>query len=291
MLKSKPLSPPSFVRDFEIYLTSEKGLSLNTLEAYSHDVSLFFQGEGIEKLTQENVIEFLGRKKGEGYKTTSLHRMLISLKVLGDFLKREGKISVNPVRFVATPKLWQILPEVLTQDEIIKLIEAPDPIDFLGARDRAILELLYASGLRVSELCSLRLHDLDDTFVKVHGKGGKERLVPVGKKAIDAIDLYLTHFRGEIEEKRIFISRGGKPINRYTVWKQVKFWAKKAGITKRISPHTLRHSFATHLLEQGADLRVIQEMMGHAHISSTDRYTHVMPARLLEAFDQFHPRL
>lgn len=291
MPKSNPPSQPSFVRDFEIYLTSEKGLSLNTLYAYSHDVSLFFQGEGIEKLTQENVIEFLGRKKEEGYKTTSLHRMLISLKVLGDFLKREGRISMNPVRFVATPKLWQLLPEVLTQEEVVKLIEAAKPIDFIGARDRAILELLYASGLRVSELCSIQLNDVDDTFVKVKGKGGKERLVPVGKKAVEAIDYYLTHFRGGIEEKKIFISTTGKPINRYTVWMQIKKWARKAGIAKDISPHTLRHSFATHLLEEGADLRVIQEMMGHAHISSTDRYTHVMPSKLLESFDRFHPRL
>lgn len=290
MPSAKKRSPPAFVRDFEIYLTSEKGLSLNTLKAYSHDVSLFFGTDGLEKLTQESVIKFLGKLKSQGYKTSSLHRILISLKVMGDFLKREGRIAVNPVRFVASPKLWQLLPEVLSQKEIIKLVEAPDPIDFMGARDRAILELLYSSGLRVSELCGLELSDLDDTFIKVRGKGGKERLVPIGKKALEAVDFYITQFRGDIDHKKLFLNLGGKPLSRFEVWKNIKRYAREVGIKKRVSPHTLRHSFATHLLEEGADLRIIQELMGHAHISSTDRYTHVMGQQLRDSFASFHPR-
>ncbi len=290
MPKSKRSSPPSFVRDFEIFLTSEKGLSLNTLRAYSHDVSLFFGNDGLDKLNEKNVVDFLGRLKEKKYKTTSINRILISLKVFGNFLKREGKIEVNPLHFISSPKLWQLIPEVLSQDEVKRLLESVEPNDFVGARDRAILELLYASGLRVSELCGLEIHDLDDHSVKVRGKGGKERLVPVGKKAMEAIDLYLSKFRGEGDQKKIFLTTLKKPISRMEVWSRIKKVAKDAGIKKRITPHTFRHSFATHLLEEGADLRIIQELMGHAHISSTDRYTHVMKGSLQKSFEKFHTR-
>ncbi|MFN4174268.1 MAG: site-specific tyrosine recombinase/integron integrase [Parachlamydiaceae bacterium] len=290
MRKSKRSLPQSFVRDFEVFLTSEKGLSLNTLRAYSHDVSLFFGNDGLDKFDEKNVIAFLGRLKEKNYKTSSINRILISLKVFGNFLKREGKIDVNPLHFVASPKLWQLIPEVLSQEEVKKLLESIKPIDFMGARDRAILELLYASGLRVSELCGLEIHDLDDNAVKVRGKGGKERLVPVGCKAMEAIDLYLSKFRGEGDQKKIFLSTMKRPITRLEVWARIKKYAKEAGIKKRITPHTFRHSFATHLLEEGADLRVIQELMGHAHISSTDRYTHVMKGSIQKSFEKFHTR-
>lgn len=290
MPKSKRSSPPSFVRDFEIFLTSEKGLSLNTLRAYSRDVSMFFENDGLDKLTEKNVIKFLGKLKEKKYKTSSINRILISLKVFGNFLKREGKIEINPLHFVESPKLWQLIPEVLSQAEVTKLIESVKPDDFMGARDRAILEILYASGLRVSELCGLEIHDVDDQAIKVRGKGGKERLVPVGKKAMQALDLYLSKFRGEGDQKKIFLTHMKKPIHRLEVWARVKKHAKEAGIKKRITPHTFRHSFATHLLEEGADLRIIQELMGHAHISSTDRYTHVMKGSIQKSFEKFHTR-
>ena len=290
MPKNKRSSPPSFVRDFEIYLTSEKGLSLNTLHAYSRDVSLFFGSDGLDTFTEANVLAFLGRLKDQKYKTSSIKRILISLKVFGAFLKREGKIELNPLSLIASPKLWQLIPEVLSQEEIVRLIESVSQNDFLGARDRAILELLYASGLRVSELCGLEIHDLDDGAVKVRGKGGKERLVPVGKKAMAAIDLYLSKYRGEGDQKKIFLTPLKRPINRLEVWTRIKKHVKEAGIKKRVSPHTLRHSFATHLLEEGADLRIIQELMGHATISSTDRYTHIMKSGMQKSFEKFHTR-
>ncbi len=195
-------------------------------------------------------------------------------------------------RFLETPKMWQLIPEVLEMEEVDALLKQPNPEDPMGARDAAILELLYATGMRVSELCSLRLQDLSDSFVKVRGKGKKERLIPVGKKAICAVDHYLLHFRKEKEETDapLFVSLKGKPIDRVTVWRQIRRYARLAKIVKPISPHTLRHSFATHLLENGADLRLIQEMLGHEDIGTTDRYTHVSGRRLRDAFHKFHPR-
>jgi integrase/recombinase XerD len=218
--------------------------------------------------------------------------MLIAIKVFFRFLKKEGVVTTDLACYFETPKIWQLIPEVLHTEEIDLLLAQPKRDDRIGTRDKAILELLYATGMRVSELCDLNLNDLSDTFVKVRGKGNKERVVPVGKKAIEAVDYYLIHFRGECVDENgpLFVSNTGKRIDRMTVWKQVKLYAKKAGITKEISPHTLRHSFATHLLERGADLRLIQDMLGHEDIATTDRYTHVTGERLKAAFNAFHPR-
>lgn len=201
-------------------------------------------------------------------------------------------ISDDLNHYFETPKIWQLIPESLSLSEIENLLAQPQDHDFLGARDKAIFELLYATGMRVSELCKLRICDLDDRFVKVKGKGRKERVIPIGVKAIEAIDRYLTHYRATAEEENapLFVSTKGKQIDRITVWSRIKVYAKSAGITKPISPHTLRHSFATHLLENGADLRVIQEMLGHEDIGTTDRYTHVNRTHLKTAFEKFHPR-
>ncbi len=218
--------------------------------------------------------------------------MLVSVKIFLRFLKREGLLSLDPSRYLETPKIWQLIPEVLEIEEVDALLMQPIREDPMGARDAAILELLYATGMRVSELCSLRLQDLSDSFVKVKGKGKKERLIPVGKQAIAAVDHYLMHFRKAQEETSapLFVSLRGKPIDRVTVWRQIRHYARLANISKSISPHTLRHSFATHLLEKGADLRLIQEMLGHEDIGTTDRYTHVTGGRLKAAFKMFHPR-
>lgn len=218
--------------------------------------------------------------------------MLVAIKVFFRFLKKEGLISVDLGCYFETPKIWQLIPEVLQIGEVDALLSQPKIDDRIGARDKAILELLYATGMRVSELCGLCIHDLSDTFVKVQGKGNKERIIPVGKKAIVAVDHYLVHYRGEVREENgpLFVTSGGKPIDRIMVWNRVKMYAKKAGIAKSISPHTLRHSFATHLLEGGADLRLIQDMLGHEDIGTTDRYTHVSGSRLRAAFKEFHPR-
>lgn len=199
-------------------------------------------------------------------------------------------ISHDPTLYLDSPKLWQLLPEVLSCAEVDGLLAMPDTTTDIGARDKAILEVLYASGLRVSEVCSLDLHDLDDEMVKVTGKGGKQRVVPIAASAVKWVDHYLLHHRkGEEKEEALFLSMKGKRVDRIAIWNRLKQYAKQAGIQKNISPHTLRHSFATHLLENGADLRVIQEMLGHASIATTDRYTHIQQRYLQEAFEKFHP--
>lgn len=282
--------------DFLNYITSERGLAENTLQAYGRDIEMFLsytQIPSFDAVTEEHFLLFLSDLQKRGYASASIARTFIALKVFFRFLKREEIILVNPTLYLNTPKLWQLIPEVLSTREIEKLLSAPDIETEQGCCDRAVLELLYSSGLRVSELCHLKITDVDDTFVKVKGKGGKERLVPVGRAAISAIDDYLNRFRdhqGAEEQTALFITSRGRPLTRFEVWKRIKFYAKMAGIVKNVSPHTFRHSFATHLLDGGADLRVIQELLGHASIDSTDRYTHISHRRLLEAFTAFHPR-
>ncbi len=282
-------------QDFLDYIRSEKGLSPHTIEAYGRDVTQFerfIHPRGVKQVEPEDILSFLAHLRERAFASATICRMLVAVKVFFRFLKKEGEINVDLGRYFDTPKLWQLIPEVLTPEEVDHLLSQPKIEEGMGARDKAILELLYATGMRVSELCTLRLTDLSDTFVKVRGKGKKERIIPVGKRAIQAVDHYLLHDRGIVKEENgpLFISKGGKPIDRITVWARVKMYAKSAGITKSISPHTLRHSFATHLLENGADLRLIQDMLGHEDIGTTDRYTHVTGNRLKTAFKNFHPR-
>lgn len=286
-------------RDFLIYLSSERGLSPHTLEAYSRDISSFilftnkrnkFYWKDVE---QEDLIAFLSLKQDLKYASSSICRTLVAIKVLFRFLKREKLIHSNFTLLLEAPKIWQLIPDVLTQDEMLSLLNQPDLSTRKGARDRAIMEVLYAGGLRVSELCQLRLQDVDDLYMRIKGKGGKERIVPIGSKAIAAIDHYL-NFRNEIlleRETPLFLGRGAKPMDRVWIWKLIKYYACKAGISKSISPHTFRHSFATHLLDNGADLRVIQELLGHADIGTTDRYTHISNRQVQAAFHSYHPRL
>jgi integrase/recombinase XerD len=284
-------------KKFLSYIAAEKGLANNTIEAYGRDISIFIKflyERGISDysaITEDDVIVFLSTLEGKATATRS--RAFIALKVFFRFLKREGYITANKMQYLDTPKIWQLIPEVLMYDEVERLLEQPDVTTSLGARDKALLEVLYASGLRVSELCGLKIYDVDDTFVRVMGKGSKERLVPLGKRALEAVDYYLVHYRGEHDsekEKHLFLSQRGNPIDRVLVWKMIKKYAIEAEIHKEISPHTLRHSFATHLLEGGADLRVIQELLGHSDIKSTDRYTHVSTKHMRDAFESFHPR-
>lgn len=284
--------------DFLIYIASEKGLSQNTVEAYQRDNNLFIDFltqmdvHHFKELTADHIIAFLASLKRQEYASASISRACIAIKVLCRFLKRENHIFNNPAALIDTPKLWQLIPDVLTPEEIESLLQMPDQSTAFGARDYAILETLYASGLRVSEICTLGIYDVDDDFVRVMGKGRKERLVPLGSKALKAIDNYLkfrNHWDSE-KQQTLFVSKTGKPLDRIYIWSMIKTYAKKAGIVKNISPHTLRHSFATHLLDNGADLRVIQEMLGHANIASTDRYTHISRLRLQEAFQASHFR-
>ena len=287
------------IADFIAYISSEKGLALNTVEAYQRDIKAFAQflreqqNLSFAQTNTNHIVAFLGQFKAAGYASASLCRALIAIKVLFRFLTREAIVPVNIALYLQTPKLWQLIPDILAYEEVEALLKQPDPSTCQGARDKAILEVLYASGLRVSELCSLDLYSVDDTFVRVMGKGSKERVVPIGQAAVAAIDHYLLHYRASSDshsQPALFISKSGKRIDRISVWKMIKRYAGQAGIVKNISPHTLRHSFATHLLDNGADLRIIQEMLGHASISSTDRYTHISRSHLQEAFQAFHPR-
>lgn len=276
-----------YIHEFLSYIGAEKGASIHTIEAYGRDIRHFCREKN--EATEKQVVSHLETLKTKGYASSSIYRSLMSLRVFFRFLKREGSLENDPTALLEAPKMWQLIPEVLTSDEIEALLSAPDVDLEEGGRDKAVLETLYATGIRVSELCSLDLHDVGENTVRVIGKGGKERIVPIGEEALLAIDTYLGQWRDD-KKKPLFLSKQGKRLNRTTVWKQIKRYAKKAGIQKEVSPHTLRHSFATHLLDHGADLRVIQEMLGHADIGTTDRYTHLSNKRLFKAFDTFHPR-
>lgn len=280
-----------WIEDFLSFIAAEKGLSRNTSLAYARDIRRFAASVNRVDVGEEAVVTHLGDLRDQGYASASIYRALMAIKVFFRFVKREGGVKVDPTALLDSPKLWQLIPEVLTQDEVERLLEMPDLETEEGMRDRAILETFYATGIRVSELCSLNVHDVGENSVRVVGKGGKERVVPIGEAAIGAIDAYLAKHRNERGENRpLFVTPKGKRLRRELVWERVKLYANAAGIEKPISPHTLRHSFATHLLDHGADLRVIQEMLGHSDIATTDRYTHLSKKRLFDAFDSFHPR-
>lgn len=278
--------------EFLDHLRSERGLSPHTVEAYGRDLALLSHaGMNYAALSRRDLETFLGALQAKGYAPSSICRTLVAIKVFYRFLKKEGILLEAVATEFESPKVWQLLPEVLSQEQVERLLGLPLPEDAMGARDRAILELLYATGLRVSELCSLKVTSIHEGFVRVKGKGRKERIVPVGRKAVEAVDHYVMHYRGKCKDGApLFVTRGGKELDRVTVWRRLKHYVRKAGIRGTISPHTLRHSFATHLLENGADLRLIQEMLGHEEIATTDRYTHVTGKRLKAAFRQFHPR-
>jgi integrase/recombinase XerD len=215
--------------------------------------------------------------------------MLMTLKVFFRFLVQEEKLGKDVTALLSAPKVWQLIPEVLTVEEVEALLRAA-----VDVRDRAILYTMYASGLRASEVCALNFFDVQEEKVLVQGKGGKERVVPIAKVATEAIEVYIQAWEGSWgkceRSSPLFLSKRGKRLDREMIWRIVKKYAELAGIRKNISPHTLRHSFATHLLENGADLRIIQEMLGHKDISTTDRYTHISKRHLKNAFENFHPR-
>lgn len=282
--------------DFLLFLSSERGLSPHTLSAYRHDLQKFLQllsSQGVQNwdaLEEKHLIGFAEMLQGKQSASSTVYRALMALRGFLRFLKRERLLSSAQLIEIEAPKVWQLIPEVLSELEVKQLISAINPESALGARDRALLLLLYGAGLRVSELCSLNLSQLGDTSVRVKGKGGKERLVPVAPIVIEAVDHYLSRFRNSSQEEALFVSEKGRRLTRSAVWSLIKVRARQAGLSKSISPHTLRHCFATHLLENGADLRVIQEMLGHASISTTDRYTQISQKHLTEAFERFHPR-
>ncbi len=284
------------------YLVVEKGLSKNTIEAYGHGVNRFLnylraKGKGeVEEISKMDIREFLLFLKRKGLSSKTLARNLISLRVFLRFLTEESILSANPAEEIEAPKIAKTLPDILSFDEVDRLIEQPNPELPQGLRDRAMLEMLYATGMRVSELTQLQLNHvhLNPGYVVLFGKGSKERIVPIGGEAMKWVRRYLEDARKTLLKKRespfLFVNRSGKPMSRQYFWKVLKAHGRKAGIRKRISPHLLRHSFASHLLERGADLRSVQLMLGHADISTTQIYTHVTGERLKKIHRQYHPR-
>jgi integrase/recombinase XerD len=289
------------IDEFINYLSVERNLAQNTLLAYRHDLKQYFDFlekrkiEMLDKVAKEDITSFMLSQKDKGLSVTSVSRALAAIKMLHRFVLREGFSHSDPTTFLESPKLWKRIPEVLSVAEVEAMIKESYPRDWEGIRDNAILELLYASGMRVSELVNLRIEDanLEVGFIRCIGKGQKERVVPIGKKAIESLRRYLDKCRPRLAKKDasvLFLSRLGKKISRQSIWKIIKKYAKKARIKRAIKPHTLRHSFATHLLEGGADLRSVQEMLGHSDISTTQIYTHVNKEHLKAIHQKFHPR-
>ena len=290
-----------FFETFNDYLKVEKGLSSNTLDAYSRDLrkyEYYLKSLGIndpKKVVRKNITDFLFYLRKD-ISPVSIARYLSTLKSFHKFLLREKITSIDPSDLIETPKLEQKIPVYLTLIEVSKVLKVSNLKRPQGIRDRAIIELMYATGLRVSELVMIKLFDinLEIGFIKCKGKGSKERIVPLGKAAIHFVDKYINQARNKLLGKKVstyvFIAQGGRRLSRQSVWKMIKKSVRFAGIKKKVSPHTLRHSFATHLLEGGADLRSVQEMLGHASITTTQIYTHVNETRLRNIHKEFHPR-
>lgn len=281
------------------HLLVEKGLSDNTLNAYANDISDFLsflaaRSFPFESVTDQTLFLYIIDVRSMGLSGRSLARRLSALRGLFSFACREKVFTANPAKFLENPKFTQRLPEVLTREEMHAILASPDISDRLGFRDRTMLELLYACGLRASELTGLHaLHfDAGTNILRVFGKGAKERLVPVHSEAAKFLSDYIRHWRTLFSPKEpaLFLNRSGKGLSRVALWKIVQRHVQKAGIFRPISPHTFRHSFATHLLEGGADLRSVQMLLGHADISATEIYTHVQTERLAQTHRKHHPR-
>jgi integrase/recombinase XerD len=291
-----------FIDEFMNYLSVERGLAKNTLLAYRRDLDKYIDHlsqKGIKTTAQvkrEHVSNFMFDLKKHDMSPTTVCRNLAAVKMFHRFLVRENLAKEDPTTLVDTPKLWMRIPAVLTLGEVESMISAASGKKVQQVRDQAILEIFYGSGLRVSELSDLKTSsiDYDVGFVRAVGKGSKERIIPLGQKAREALQKYLLRARPKLLKGQtndiLFLSRLGKKISRQSLWAVIKFYARKANIKKTIKPHTLRHTFATHLLEHGADLRSVQEMLGHADISTTQIYTHVDKERLKSVHKQFHPR-
>lgn len=292
-----------YIEEFLSYLSVERGLAKNTIEAYRRDLAKFMNFLDTQKINsfdrvkRSDITDYLMSEKDKSLESTTLSRNLVAIKMLFRFLAREKFIKEDMSAVIESPKIWKKLPDALSVDEVESLIYAPNLKDNQGIRDRAFLELMYGTGMRVSEAATLRVADLnmDVGFIKCIGKGQKERIVPIGKKAREAVKRYLDTARPVFTKKNsgeanLFVNRFGRKITRQALWNVVKLYAAKARIKKRLTPHTLRHSFATHLLERGADLRIVQELLGHANIATTQIYTHINKDRLKAIHSKYHPR-
>jgi integrase/recombinase XerD len=292
-----------WIRLFLDSLSLEKGLSKNTLLAYGRDLRKYAaylesrKIRSLEKVTRREITEFLLHEKDDEMDPSSIARELVAIRMFHRFLTEEGKLAENVTDALESPKLWKRLPNYLTMAEVERLLAAPNGRRAQGVRDRAVLELMYATGLRASEVTTLKLSSLDfqDEVVRILGKGSKERIVPMGKKARESVRHYIAKARPEwVKEESgsgaLFVNKQGRAVSRQTVWAILKKYAKASGLGKKVYPHILRHSFATHLLENGADLRVVQELLGHSDIVTTQIYTHVDKSRLKGIHSKFHPR-
>lgn len=288
--------------DYLHYLQIERGLSHNTLQAYERDLTKYKQFirrlsfTNWEQVERHHIVQFLATLKAEDKSPATISRMISSVRSFHQFLLNDQMVTNDVSLHIEMPKQGRTLPDILSIEQVDKLlnIEGEEPLDI---RNKAMLELLYATGLRVSELIDLEMNDIHITmgFVRCIGKGNKERIVPIGTLAIEAMEQYIEYARPILvkrnkTETKFFVNYHGRPLSRQGFWKVLKKLALDAGLSQSITPHTLRHSFATHLLENGADLRSVQEMLGHADISTTQIYTHVSRTRLADTYKQFHPR-
>ncbi|MFJ8261371.1 site-specific tyrosine recombinase XerD [Rummeliibacillus sp. NPDC094406] len=292
------------IADYIHFLRVERQLSENTLQSYERDIKDYSkdifetqQLETFDDIDRFHILQYLQSLRNKGISARTVSRHISSIRSFHQFLLREKRCDHDPTVHIEMPKIEQKLPKVLSIEEIDRLIAAPNVAKPQGVRDRAMLELLYATGMRVSECIELNLDDIHLTmgFVRVFGKGGKERIIPLGGSAIEVCTNYLNKARFQLENAKLrtealFINQRGKRLTRQGCWKLMKGYAEKAGIEKELTPHILRHSFATHLIENGADLRAVQEMLGHADIATTQIYTHISKTRLSEVYKQFHPR-
>lgn len=304
MTKGTEMIGQEALAEYIIYLKIERGLSANTVTSYKRDIEKYLTFLMEKKITQLDevsrfeILDFLQTLRQSGAADNSIIRMVSSLRKFHQYVKRESIVSDDPMQLIDTPKKASTLPKAISPQAVEQLLEAPDTTTPLGVRDRTILELMYATGLRISELVNLKLSDMHLTmgFIQTMGKGEKERIIPLGEIASQWLDHYLDGARVYLQDQSaetseyVFLNSRGKGLSRQGVWKKVKQLALEAGIDQNVTPHTLRHSFATHLLENGADLRMVQELLGHADISTTQIYTHITKTRLKQVYSDYHPR-
>ncbi|HEX9901974.1 MAG TPA: site-specific tyrosine recombinase XerD [Acidobacteriota bacterium] len=295
-----PFSAEDLLHSFLEFLTVEKGLAPNTALSYRRDLDkylLFLSQIHSQPLKagEEDLVRFIHQQSRSGLGARSLARLISTLRSFHKFMVREGKRDDDPAANLTSPRTWLALPKFLTVGEVERLLDQPEAGSLQGVRDRAMLEVMYAAGLRVSELVSLKTEGLNwkGGFLICRGKGGKERIVPLGSSALRAVKRYLEEARSKLAKRPspiLFLTRRGRAFTRQGIWKLLKAYALQAGLPNRISPHVLRHSFATHLLERGADLRSVQLMLGHSQITTTQIYTHVSRERLRRVYEKYHPR-
>ena len=301
------------IDEFIDYLRVERGLSRNTQKSYRIDLNEYFaflkkSGLALESIKAEGVTDFLYELKNQGLRSSSIARKLIAVRMFHRYLGNEGYLVSDPTSFLDAPRKEMRLPSVLSRQEVEKILSMPDASKTDGLRDKALFELIYATGMRISELASLRRDDINlaGGYLRCFGKGDKERIIPVGGKAREAVEKYIANCKLQIANRKskakgnkdfktqqqdyVFVNHSGNKLTRQGLWLIIKKYVKKAGISGKISPHTFRHSFATHLLQGGADLRSVQEMLGHADISTTQLYLHLDKEKIHEAYRKFHPR-